>query len=76
MVPIPSSFFLPQSMRAKFVKSEFSGLLPGEFPEGASMQTLLAGTSAIPTGMNDRNEEDLSKYVSILQSHTCHSSDD
>ncbi|EEA25590.1 mannosyltransferase [Talaromyces marneffei ATCC 18224] len=63
----PSSFFLPQSMRAKFVKSEFSGLLPGEFPEGASMQTLLAGTSAIPTGMNDRNEEDLSKYVDISQ---------
>jgi alpha-1,2-mannosyltransferase len=59
----PSSFFLPQSMRAKFVKSEFSGLLPGEFPEGTSMQTLLAGTSAIPTGMNDRNEEDPSKYV-------------
>ncbi|KAI7973658.1 hypothetical protein EIK77_004264 [Talaromyces pinophilus] len=65
----PSSFFLPQSMRAKFVKSEFSGLLPGEFPGGNNMQALLAGTSAIPTGMNDRNEEDLSKYVSQALKH-------
>jgi alpha-1,2-mannosyltransferase len=55
----PSSFFLPDSMRPKFVRSEFTGLLPGEFP----VQGLLAGTSAIPSGMNDRNEEDPSKYV-------------
>lgn len=59
----PSSFFLPQSMQAKFVQSEFSGLLPGEFADGSTMQALLSGTSAIPSGMNDRNEEDPSKYV-------------
>lgn len=62
----PSSFFLPQSMRAKFVKSDFSGLLPGEFADAVNMEALRAGTSAIPSGMNDRNEEDLSKYVSLL----------
>lgn len=61
----PSSFFLPQSMRAKFVRSEFSGLLPGEYPDGTSISKLLAGTSAVPSGMNDRNEEDISKYVSV-----------
>ncbi|EED21469.1 alpha-1,2-mannosyltransferase (Alg9), putative [Talaromyces stipitatus ATCC 10500] len=63
----PSSFFLPHSMRAKFVKSEFSGLLPGEFPDASGVQTLLAGISANPTGMNDRNEEDPSKYIDISQ---------
>lgn len=72
----PSSFFLPQSMRAKFVKSEFSGLLPGEFPEGTGVRALLAGTSALPTGMNDRNEEDLSKYVSHVMKYIRKSNND
>lgn len=63
----PSSFFLPQSMRAKFVRSEFSGLLPGEFDDSSNLQALLSGTSAIPSGMNDRNEEDPSKYTDISQ---------
>lgn len=61
----PSSFFLPDGMKAKFVKSEFRGLLPGEFPEGKNLSTIFDATSAIPVGMNDRNEEDLGKYVSL-----------
>lgn len=64
----PSSFFLPKDMRAKFVRSEFRGLLPGEFPDSENIQALLAGASAIPTGMNDLNQEDPGKYVSSLQS--------
>lgn len=60
----PSSFFLPKGMRAKFIKSEFDGLLPGEFPDAIGYSALFAGTSQIPTGMNDRNEEDPGKYVS------------
>lgn len=64
----PSSFFLPKDMRAKFVRSEFRGLLPGEFPDSENIQALLAGASAIPTGMNDLNQEDPSKYVSFLRS--------
>ncbi|KAL2006703.1 hypothetical protein VTN00DRAFT_9371 [Thermoascus crustaceus] len=63
----PSSFFLPKNMRAKFVKSEFQGLLPGEFPDAKSVQALLNGTSEIPRGMNDRNEEDTGKYTDISQ---------
>jgi alpha-1,2-mannosyltransferase len=53
----PSSFFLPDGMRAKFVRSEFRGLLPGEF----------AGTWVVPSGMNDRNQEDPGKYVGTLE---------
>lgn len=60
----PSSFFLPNNMRAKFVRSEFRGLLPGEFPDVTSYQDLVFGTSQVPAGMNDRNEEDPNKYVS------------
>ena len=59
----PSSYFLPNGMRAKFVKSEFSGLLPGEFNEAKTGFGLFSGTWLIPPGMNDRNEEDPGKYV-------------
>jgi alpha-1,2-mannosyltransferase len=65
----PSSFFLPDGMRAKFVRSEFGGLLPGEFPDSENIHSVLAGASAIPRGMNDRNEEDSSKYVSCPYIH-------
>lgn len=60
----PSSFFLPNHMHAKFVKSEFNGLLPGEFSEANTGFGFFPGTWLIPPGMNDRNEEDLGKYVS------------
>ncbi|KAL4806599.1 Alg9-like mannosyltransferase family-domain-containing protein [Aspergillus unguis] len=63
----PSSFFLPDGMQAKFVRSEFRGLLPGEFQEAPTFSTLLEGTSRVPGGMNDRNEEDAGKYTDISQ---------
>jgi alpha-1,2-mannosyltransferase len=69
----PSSFFLPDSMQAKFIRSEFSGLLPGEFPNSSTIKALLSGAAAIPSGMNDRNEEDPSKYVSFYPRFSCNS---
>lgn len=60
----PSSYFLPHDMRAKFIRSEFDGLLPGEFPDAPSALGRLEGASQIPSGMNDLNEEDPDKYVS------------
>ncbi|KAI9370811.1 Alg9-like mannosyltransferase family-domain-containing protein [Aspergillus egyptiacus] len=63
----PSSFFLPDGIRAKFIQSEFRGLLPGEFPDAPSYSALVEGTSRIPEGMNDRNEEDVGKYTEISQ---------
>lgn len=61
----PSSYFLPKGMRAKFVKSAFDGLLPGEFNEAQIGFGFFAGTWLIPPGMNDQNIEDPGKYVSI-----------
>ena len=58
----PSSFFLPDGFRAKFVKSAFDGLLPGEFSE-AKVGFGFWPTWLVPSGMNDRNEEDVGKYV-------------
>ncbi|KAJ6094070.1 hypothetical protein N7467_002915 [Penicillium canescens] len=63
----PSSYFLPHEMRAKFIRSEFRGLLPGEFPNAPSYLARLDGASQIPSGMNDLNIEDPSKYVDISQ---------
>ena len=62
----PSSFFLPNGVHAKFVKSEFSGLMPGEFSEAKTGFGFFPGTWLIPSGMNDENVEDLSKYVCQL----------
>ena len=63
----PTSHFLPNGMRAKFIKSEFSGLLPGEFSEAQVGFGFFSGTWLVPPGMNDRNEEDPGKYVRETQ---------
>lgn len=61
----PSSYYLPNGMRAKFVKSAFDGLLPGEFNEAEVGFGFFAGTWLIPPGMNDQNIGDSGKYVGI-----------
>lgn len=61
----PSSYFLPHDMRAKFIRSEFRGLLPGEFPDASGYFERVKGASQIPPGMNDLNIEDPGKYVSL-----------
>lgn len=61
----PSSFHLPEGVKAKFVKSEFSGLLPGEFSEAKQGFGFFAGTWLVPPGMNDENKEDVGKYTDI-----------
>jgi alpha-1,2-mannosyltransferase len=58
----PSHYLLPKTMRARFIKSEFSGLLPGEFAES---QGTFSGTWKVPLGMNDENREDMSKYTDL-----------
>ncbi|KAH8680762.1 Alg9-like mannosyltransferase [Xylariales sp. PMI_506] len=63
----PTSYFLPRDMHAKFIRSEFRGLLPGEFAESRSGFGVWSGTWLPTSGMNDRNEEDMSKYVDIAQ---------
>ena len=62
----PSSYFLPRDMHAKFVRSDFRGLLPGEFSEARTGFGFWSGTW-LPTGaeFNDRNEEDPGKYVDL-----------
>jgi alpha-1,2-mannosyltransferase len=58
----PSSYFLPDGVHAKFIKSAFTGLLPGEYKEHGP--GYFSGTWSIPSGMNDENIEDPGKYVS------------
>lgn len=63
----PTSYFLPRDMQAKFIRSEFRGLLPGEFQPFGQDSAIIPGTHLIPQGMNDRNEEDIGKYTNISQ---------
>lgn len=60
----PSSYFLPNGLRAKFIRSEFKGLLPGEFSEANIGFGFFPGAWLEPPGMNDENLEDPGKYVS------------
>jgi alpha-1,2-mannosyltransferase len=60
----PTSYFLPNGMKAKFIKSQFDGLLPGEFAEAKTGFGFWSGTWLVPSGMNDQNLEDMGKYVS------------
>ncbi|KAL6816191.1 glycosyltransferase family 22 protein [Trichoderma camerunense] len=59
----PTSYFLPRNMHAKFLRSEFRGLLPGEFSEAGTGFGFWSGTWLPTKGLNDRNEEDAGKYV-------------
>lgn len=61
----PSSYFLPKNMRARFIKSAFDGLLPGQFSE-ARIGFGFFPTWLVPSGMNDQNIEDPAKYVCHL----------
>ena len=63
----PSHFLLPEGVRAKFIKSEFRGLLPGEFYESSANDSLgiYPATYMIPPGMNPYNEEDPGKYTEL-----------
>ena len=58
----PSSYFLPPNMRAQFIKSDFNGLIPGQFSEKRGSLGLPAAWQ-VPSGMNDENIEDPGKYV-------------
>lgn len=62
----PSSYFLSDKQRLKFIKSGFNGLLPGEFlePETSTWRWwTLDGTWTTPSGMNNKNLEDPLKYI-------------
>lgn len=61
----PSSYFLQDDQRLKFIKSGFSGLLPGSFDETPGPWWNRPGTSLLPEGMNNKNVEDMAKYVDI-----------
>ncbi|EXJ86677.1 alpha-1,2-mannosyltransferase [Capronia epimyces CBS 606.96] len=61
----PSSHFLPHNTHAKFIKSEFDGLLPGNFHEGETGFGFFPGTWLVPAGMNDQNREDPGKHVDV-----------
>ncbi|RCI10342.1 hypothetical protein L249_4341 [Ophiocordyceps polyrhachis-furcata BCC 54312] len=61
----PSSYFLPRDMHAKFIRSAFRGLLPGEFAEARTGFGSWGGTWLPTSGLNDGNVEDASKYVEL-----------
>ena len=59
----PSHFFLPDNARLAFVRDGFYGQLPQHYDGSAG---ILAGTSKVPKQpMNDKNKEELSRYIAV-----------
>lgn len=58
----PTSFFLPDNYRLRFIASGFDGLLPGDFPENVP---LMEAASRYPKGMNTKNEFSPDKLVDL-----------
>lgn len=63
----PGHYLVPDGIKIEFVKSEFSGLLPGHFPENGkfSQWWFRPETRIYPDGFNDLNKEEPSHYVLI-----------
>ncbi|KAH8835520.1 glycosyltransferase family 22 protein [Flagelloscypha sp. PMI_526] len=66
----PGHYLVPDGVRVGFVKSEFSGLLPGKFVLPHSSHSSLSlwpwpGTHLVPVDQNDLNREEPSHYTSI-----------
>lgn len=64
----PGSYLIPEGIRVDWIKSEFSGLMPGHFEENVPQTSnvwLRDGTRFVPSGMNDMNREEAGHLVSL-----------
>ncbi|CAG8555774.1 1225_t:CDS:10 [Paraglomus occultum] len=67
----PSHYFLPEGVRLRFLKSDFSGQLPQYFLESVeknsegqfTINDKRDGTWKTRSGFNDRNKEEMGRYV-------------
>ena len=66
----PGSYLIPEGIRVDWIKSDFSGLIPGHFEENVPQTSrfwLRDGTKHVPSGMNDMNREELKHLVSVCE---------
>jgi len=63
----PGHYLVPDGVEVAFVKSDFDGMLPGHFTSGhaGGPWSRRQQTRLIPNGLNDRNEEEMSRYVDV-----------
>ena len=60
----PGHYLVADGVRVDWIKSEFDGQLPAHFrPTKGGLRSRIAGTSAIPLGLNDLNREEPMHYV-------------
>jgi alpha-1,2-mannosyltransferase len=66
----PSHYLIPDGVNIEFIKSDFRGLLPGHFTPSLGTSGGLwrrEKTWEVPSGFNDLNKEEPSRYVSITK---------
>lgn len=61
----PGHYLVPNQVEVRWIRSEFKGILPKIWEESSEGKEGLWGrnTGGIPTGMNDRNLEEMDRYV-------------
>lgn len=59
----PTSFFLPDNVRLRYIKTLYDGILPGDFNE--SFKRIKDTTSMIPANMNNKNKFENDKVVNF-----------
>lgn len=64
----PSSFLVPKEMEVRWIESEFKGIMPKNWiKEVGQGKSGLFGlnTDLVPSGMNERNEQETDRYVPV-----------
>lgn len=65
----PSHYLIPDQVEVRFIKSEFSGILPKLWEDGDTAQQskglMGRSTGVVPSGMNSLNKEEVDRYVSF-----------
>ncbi|KAG8880375.1 mannosyltransferase [Tulasnella sp. 332] len=65
----PGHYLVPDGVDVEFIKSQFDGMLPGHFPDSHKTRGpwwwRRDQTKVASPGLNDRNEEEMSRYVDV-----------
>lgn len=63
----PGHYLVPDQVQVRWIRSDFKGILPKIWESGSGSEVgaglLGRATNVVPSGMNDRNQEEMDRYV-------------
>lgn len=64
----PGHHLVPDQVEVRWIRSDFEGILPKIWTEGESGENgglFGRATAVVPSGMNDKNLQEMDRYVSL-----------